>query len=168
MNYHLSCQRRKPQMKGHILATVVFTSQALQINHCEHNILCYLYTCIKSPFVCLVCIPFILSNGPNKHDYIILACLCEYKQKSPMYHNGPEGWAHWGHSPKQVHSEQFSCVGNGTASSVSRYYRKGNVCDHFFATYNDTEWVHNREPQRSQITSQCHIGLISFRWAAFL
>ena len=53
----------------------------------------------------------------------------------------------WRHSMKRVLSEPFDCVGSGTASSASRYYRRGNVCDQFFAKFNDTKWVHNREPR---------------------
>ena len=51
----------------------------------------------------------------------------------------------WRHSTKLVISEPLRCVG-------SRYYRKENLCDQFFTKSNDTEWVHNREPERSRET----------------
>ena len=54
-------------------------------------------------------------------------------------------------------SEPLRCVGSGTASSASRYYRKGNACDHFSTNFNDTKWVHSSEPERSRVTSQCFI-----------
>ena len=66
-------------------------------------------------------------------------------------------------STKWVLSEQLRCAGSGTNSSTSRcvvplyktghYYCKGNVCDQFFTQFNYTEWVRNREPERSQLTS---------------
>ena len=46
-------------------------------------------------------------------------------------------------------SEPLGCVGSGTASSASRYYRKGNVWGQFFTMFYDTEWVHNREPEQT-------------------
>ena len=46
----------------------------------------------------------------------------------------------WGHSPKRVLCEPIGCVGSGTASSASRYYRKGfhRQVRHKFI---DTEYV---------------------------
>ncbi len=57
----------------------------------------------------------------------------------------PRGWAHW--------ATLTQYVGSGTDSLASRYYRKGNVCDQFFTKFNDTEWAHNRELERSRVTS---------------
>ena len=59
------------------------------------------------------------------------------KNVSIMY--GPEGWAHWRHSPRRVRSRPLHCVGSGTASSASRHYRKGNACDQFVTKFNDTQ-----------------------------
>ena len=49
--------------------------------------------------------------------------------------------------------ESLCCVGSGMGSSARCYYRKGNICDQFFTQFNDTEWVHNRQPERSRVTS---------------
>ena len=37
------------------------------------------------------------------------------------------------------------------ASSASRYYRKGHLCDQFFTKFNDTECVYDREPEWSPV-----------------
>ena len=104
---------------------------------------------------------------------MVLYSYCQYTLSLPIYRKsrrtgngsnlnnlsmyGPEGWAYWGQSPKQVLNEPLGCVGTGTASLASRYCRKGNVCDQFFTKFNDTEWVHNSEPERRWVTSLLYV-----------
>ena len=49
------------------------------------------------------------------------------------------------------------CV--GMAPSATRYYRKGHFCDRFFAKFNDTESVYDREPERSRVNTPTALQL---------
>ena len=48
---------------------------------------------------------------------------------------------------------EVRCVGSGRASSTIRYYRKGHFCNQLFPPFNDTECVHDREPEPSRVAN---------------
>ena len=58
--------------------------------------------------------------------------------------------------PSMLYGHHFikvRCVGSGMASWARPYYRKGHFCDQFFTKFNDTEYVYDREPERSRVAS---------------
>ena len=44
-------------------------------------------------------------------------------------------------------------AGSGISSAASRYYCKGHFCDQFFTKFDGTEYVYDRDPERSRVAS---------------